>query len=58
MLSAVETGPKDAPSILFIHGLSQTYDAWSRQFASDLAETFHLAATSVELYGGVGHALF
>ena len=51
MLSAVEAGPKNAPSILFIHGLSQTYDAWSEQFASALAETFHLAAFDLRGHG-------
>ena len=51
MLNAAETGPKGAPSILFVHGLSQTYDAWSGQLSSDLTEDFHLAAFDLRGHG-------
>jgi len=51
MLNAVETGPKGAPSILFVHGLSQTYDAWSGQLSSDLAEDLHLATFDLRGHG-------
>ena len=43
-LHVVETGnPKGRP-ILFIHGFSQSWLAWSRQLSSDLAQDFRLVA--------------
>lgn len=50
-LNVVETGQKGAPGLLFIHGLSQTYDAWSAQLTSSLADSFHLAAFDLRGHG-------
>ena len=43
-LHVIETGnPKGRP-ILFIHGFSQCWLAWSRQLKSDLADDYRLIA--------------
>jgi non-heme chloroperoxidase len=50
-LHLVETGnPKGRP-IIFIHGFSQCSLAWSRQFNSDLAETYRLIAMDMRGHG-------
>lgn len=46
-----DTGNPDAPSVLFIHGWSQTHAAWIKQFNSDLAEQFHLVAFDLRGHG-------
>ena len=35
-----EWGKVDAPSILFIHGWSQNYLCWRKQYESQLADAF------------------
>ena len=50
-LHLVETGnPKGRP-ILFIHGFSQCWLAWSRQLHSDLAEDYRLVAMDLRGHG-------
>lgn len=46
-----ETGPADAPSVLFIHGLSQCGQAWDLQLRSDLAEQFRLVTLDLRGHG-------
>ncbi|HEY0278267.1 MAG TPA: alpha/beta hydrolase [Solirubrobacterales bacterium] len=46
-----ETGPEDAPAILFIHGWSQSWLSWKGQFESELAERFRLVAFDLRGHG-------
>jgi pimeloyl-ACP methyl ester carboxylesterase len=50
-LHVVETGNPNGRPILFIHGISQCWLAWSRQLSSDLAETFRLVAMDMRGHG-------
>ena len=50
-LHARETGPPDAPPILFIHGWSQSWMSWRRQLESDLAGRFRLVAYDLRGHG-------
>jgi non-heme chloroperoxidase len=50
-LHLVETGnPKGRP-ILFIHGFSQCWLAWSRQLHADLARSYRLVALDLRGHG-------
>lgn len=53
-LSVVETGRKDGPGILFIHGFSQSYLSWKTQLGSDLADDFRLIAFDLRGHGASG----
>lgn len=44
-------GPRDAPSILLIHGWSQHHLCWIKQFDSPLAEEFRLVAMDLRGHG-------
>jgi non-heme chloroperoxidase len=46
-----ETGPKDAPAILFIHGWSQSWLSWKGQMESELAERYRLVAFDLRGHG-------
>ena len=46
-----DTGNTDAPTVLFIHGWSQTHGAWVKQFNSELAGQFHLVAFDLRGHG-------
>ncbi|WP_233554047.1 alpha/beta fold hydrolase [Halococcus sp. IIIV-5B] len=37
-----ETGPADGPTVLFLHGYSQSRLSWTKQFESSLADEFRL----------------
>ncbi len=50
-LNVVEAGVRGAPSLLFLHGISQSYDAWAGQLESSLAEDFRLAAFDLRGHG-------
>jgi non-heme chloroperoxidase len=50
-LHVVETGNAQGRPILFIHGLSQCWLAWSRQMNSDLAGDFRLIAMDIRGHG-------
>ncbi|HKE46416.1 MAG TPA: alpha/beta hydrolase [Steroidobacteraceae bacterium] len=50
-LHAVETGNPSGRPILFIHGFSQSWLAWTRQLESDLADTFRLVALDLRGHG-------
>jgi hypothetical protein len=42
-----EWGKADAPPVLFIHGWSQNYLCWRKQYESQLADAFRLVAPSI-----------
>jgi len=44
-------GQKDAPSIVFIHGWSQSHLSWHRQFESPLADRFDLVVMDLRGHG-------
>ncbi len=46
-----EWGKTDGPSILLIHGWSQSHLCWQRQFESDLADEFRLVALDIRGHG-------
>ncbi|HET9528906.1 MAG TPA: alpha/beta hydrolase [Blastocatellia bacterium] len=50
-LHAVETGNPQGRPILFIHGFSQCWLAWSRQLNSELAERYRLVAIDMRGHG-------
>jgi non-heme chloroperoxidase len=50
-LHLVETGNPRGRPILFIHGFSQCWLAWSRQLSSDLAEDYRLVALDMRGHG-------
>jgi pimeloyl-ACP methyl ester carboxylesterase len=50
-LHVVETGNPRGRSLLFIHGFSQCWLAWSRQLNSDLAERHRLVALDMRGHG-------
>lgn len=50
-IHAVETGPTDARTLLFVHGISQHHLAWRGQFRSELAEEHHLVAVDLRGHG-------
>jgi non-heme chloroperoxidase len=47
----VETGNPRGRPILFIHGTSQCWRAWSRQMSSDLADDYRLVALDLRGHG-------
>jgi non-heme chloroperoxidase len=50
-LHVVETGKSAGPSILFIHGISQSWLTWTRQLNSDLAASFRLVSMDLRGHG-------
>jgi non-heme chloroperoxidase len=50
-LHLVETGNSTGRPILFIHGFSQCWLAWSRQMNSDLADDYRLVAMDLRGHG-------
>lgn len=50
-LHLVETGNPSGRPILFIHGISQCWLAWSRQMNSDLSNDFRLVAMDLRGHG-------
>ena len=53
-LLVVETGNRSNPTIVFLHGMSQSHLAWEAQFDSELADHFHLVAFDLRGHGGSG----
>lgn len=53
-LLVAETGDRDKPGILFIHGFAQSHLSFRRQFESDLAAKYHLVAFDLRGHGGSG----
>jgi non-heme chloroperoxidase len=50
-LHLVETGNSSGRPIMFIHGFSQCWLAWSRQMRSDLADDYRLVAMDLRGHG-------
>ncbi len=50
-LHLVETGNSSGRPIIFIHGFSQCWLAWSRQMSSDLADDYRLVAMDMRGHG-------
>ena len=50
-LTVYEAGNLNGPPIVFIHGFSQNHLAWEQQFASSLAEEFHLVGFDLRGHG-------
>ena len=50
-LHVVETGNSRGRPILFVHGFSQCWFAWSRQMNSDLADNYRLVAMDLRGHG-------
>jgi pimeloyl-ACP methyl ester carboxylesterase len=50
-LHLVETGNPTGRPVLFIHGFSQCWLAWSRQLTSDLADRYRLVAMDMRGHG-------
>lgn len=56
-ICVAETGNPQGPPILLIHGFSQTYAVFKRQFESDLARDFRLVAMDARGHGCTGKPL-
>jgi len=50
-LHVVEAGDSRAPSILFLHGISQSWLTWDRQMRSELARRYRLVAMDLRGHG-------
>jgi non-heme chloroperoxidase len=50
-ISAQEWGNPNGPSIVFIHGFSQSHLSWMRQTDSDLAKEFHIVTYDLRGHG-------
>jgi len=50
-LNVLEWGRRDGPAILFIHGWSQAYPCWLKQYESALAKHFRLIAFDLRGHG-------
>lgn len=50
-LHVIEAGNAQGQPLVFIHGLSQGWYAWTRQIDSELAESFHLVALDLRGHG-------
>src|SRR5258708_17746600 len=46
-----EWGNASGPSILFIHGWSQNHLCWSKQYESELAQSYRLVALDIRGHG-------
>lgn len=53
-LCVAETGNPRGPPVVFIHGYSQTYAVFTRQFNSELAQEFRLLAIDMRGHGCSG----
>ncbi len=53
-LLVAEAGKTDGPTILFIHGMSQSHLSWLPQLRSGLADKFRLVAFDMRGHGGSG----
>jgi non-heme chloroperoxidase len=51
-IAVQESGNPDGPEIVLIHGFSQSHLSWSRQYDSDLANTFRMITYDFRGHGG------
>ncbi|MCU0759184.1 MAG: alpha/beta hydrolase [Steroidobacteraceae bacterium] len=54
LLNVVESGPPDAPPVLFVHGIGQSLLSWRRQFEGPLAGQLRLVALDLRGHGDSG----
>ncbi len=54
VLSVSESGPRDAPAVLFLHGIGQSRTSWRRQLESPLAQRLRLVAMDLRGHGDSG----
>lgn len=54
VLSVAEAGPRDAPAVLFLHGIGQSLTSWRRQLESPLAQRLRLVAMDLRGHGDSG----
>ncbi len=54
VLSVADVGPRDAPAVLFLHGIGQSLTSWRRQFESPLAQRLRLVAMDLRGHGDSG----
>lgn len=53
-LNVIEVGSRELPTIIFIHGLSQSHLSWEKQFVAELADEFHLVTYDLRGHGNSG----
>lgn len=54
LLNVVETGPADAPAVIFVHGIGQSMLSWRKQLEGPLAQRFRLVALDLRGHGDSG----
>jgi non-heme chloroperoxidase len=54
VLNVAEAGPRDAPTVLFLHGIGQSQTSWRRQMESPLALRLRLVAMDLRGHGDSG----
>jgi non-heme chloroperoxidase len=54
VLSVGETGPRDAPAVLFLHGIGQSQTSWRRQLQGPLAQRLRLVTMDLRGHGDSG----
>ena len=54
VLSVAEAGPRDAPAVLFLHGIGQSLTSWRRQLESPLEQRLRLVAMDLRGHGDSG----
>ena len=50
-LNVARFGNQEGPDILFIHGFSQSYFSWNKQFTSNLSDNFSLITFDLRGHG-------
>lgn len=50
-LAVEERGPRDAQTLVFVHGLAFSRDVWHRQLGGDLSRRYHLVAYDLRGHG-------
>jgi pimeloyl-ACP methyl ester carboxylesterase len=50
-LAVIEAGPREAPSLVFVHGIAQSKQAFARVLAGPLARSFRLVAFDLRGHG-------
>lgn len=53
-LAALDAGPRDAPGVVFVHGIAQSKQSFARVLAGPLARSFRLVALDLRGHGDSG----